>query len=316
VSVQFPPAKRLRVIVNSDAKNEADDQFAIVHALLTPSFELHGIIPAHFGTRKTADSLRASHDEVVKLLELMDWTGRVTIADGAPRALPDETTPVPSAGADLIVQEAMRDDSRPLHVALFGPLTDMASALLLAPDIAERPVRVVWIGGGAWPNGGQEYNLSNDIHAANVVMRSRVEVWQIPIPVFSLMGVGYAELLERVYPHGTIGRYLAEQLFVWNARQVAGPIEHRALGDSPAVGVILDPRCGRWTLRLAPEFDASMRYVHTGEHRPIRVYDSIDNRFVLEDFFAKLARFARGAPPIPEVIAPLVGWDISDRQRS
>jgi hypothetical protein len=306
MSIDLPPSKRHRVIVNSDAKNEADDQFAIVHALLTPSFDLPGIIPAHFGTRKTADSLRASHDEVVKLLELMDWTGRVLIADGAPRALPNETTPVPSAGADLIIREAMRDDPRPLHVAFFGPLTDMASALLLDPGIAERAVRVVWIGGGEWPNGGSEYNLSNDIHAANVVMRSRVEVWQIPIPVFYLMGVGYAELLERVYPHGAIGRYLAEQLFVWNAQQVPGPIEHRALGDSPAVGVILDPRCGRWSLRLAPEFDASMRYVHTGEHRPIRVYETIDNRFVLEDFFAKLARFARQAPPIPEIIAPLL----------
>jgi inosine-uridine nucleoside N-ribohydrolase len=305
----FPPEKRRRVIVNTDAKNEADDQFAIVHALLTPSFELPGIIPAHFGTRKTTGSLQASHDEVATLLELMEWSDRVAIADGAPHALPDEATPVPSAGADLIIREAMRDDPRPLHVAFFGPLTDMASALLLEPALAERGVRVVWIGGGEWPNGGPEYNLSNDIHAANVVMRSRLEVWQIPLPVYQLMGVGYAELLERVYPHGAIGRYLAEQVFVWNANQVAGPIEHRALGDSPAVGVLLDPRCGRWSLRLAPEFDTSMRYVHTGEHRPIRVYDAIDNRFVLEDFFAKLARFARQATPIPEVVARLLNPD-------
>ena len=309
MTVEFSPAKRLRVIVNTDAKNEADDQFAIVHALLTPSFELHGIIPAHFGTRRTTESLRESHDEVVKILELMEWTGRVDIADGAPHALPDEATPVPSAGADLIIREAQRDDPRPLHIAFFGPLTDMASALLLEPAIADRSVRVVWIGGGVWPNGGSEFNLSNDIHAANVVMRSRIEVWMIPIPVFHLMGVSYAELLERVYPQGTIGRYLVEQLLVWNARQVVGPIEHRALGDSPAIGVILDPRCGRWSLRLAPEFDASMRYIHTGEHRPIRVYESIDNRFILEDLYAKLARFARQATPIPELIASVLERD-------
>lgn len=306
MTVALPPAKRMRVIINTDAKNEADDQFAIVHALLTPTFELPAIIPAHFGTRRTTESLRESHDEVVKLLDLMDWAGRVPIVDGAAHALPDEATPVPSAGADLIIQEALRDDPRPLHVAFFGPLTDMASALLLAPAIADRAVRVVWIGGGEWPNGGPEFNLSNDIHAANVVMRSRVEVWQIPLPVYQLMGVGYAELLERVWEQGAIGRYLVEQLLVWNATQVERPIEHRALGDSPAVGVILDPRCGRWSLRLAPEFDASMRYVHTGEHRPIRVYESVDARFVLEDFFAKLARFARGAPTIPEVMASLL----------
>ncbi len=43
--ITYPPEKLNRVIINTDAKNEADDQFAIVHALLTPSFELHGFIP-------------------------------------------------------------------------------------------------------------------------------------------------------------------------------------------------------------------------------------------------------------------------------
>jgi purine nucleosidase len=34
----IPDPKKIRLIVNTDAKNEADDQFAIVHALLTPQF--------------------------------------------------------------------------------------------------------------------------------------------------------------------------------------------------------------------------------------------------------------------------------------
>lgn len=50
---EFPPERRRRVIVNTDAKNEADDQFAIVHALLSPSLDIRGLIPAHYGTRKT-----------------------------------------------------------------------------------------------------------------------------------------------------------------------------------------------------------------------------------------------------------------------
>ena len=53
----------------------------------------------------------------------------------------------------FIIEEALKDDPRPLHVAFLGPLTDMASALLLEPSIAERSVRVVWIGGGDWPVG-------------------------------------------------------------------------------------------------------------------------------------------------------------------
>jgi len=41
------------------------------------------------------------------------------------------------------------------------------------------------------------------------------------------------------------------------------------------------------------EFNSEMNYVHTGHNRPIRVYERIDQRFILEDFFAKLARFTR-----------------------
>jgi inosine-uridine nucleoside N-ribohydrolase len=148
--VDFPAAAKQRVIVNTDAKNEADDQYAIVHAVLTPSFDLHGIIPAHYGTRKTATSMQESHDETVKLLRLMGLEGDVHVADGASGAIADESTPVDSPGAQLIIAEAMQDDPRPLYIAFYGPLTDMASALLLEPRIAERNVRVIWIGGGQW----------------------------------------------------------------------------------------------------------------------------------------------------------------------
>jgi purine nucleosidase len=305
MELRLPPEKRTRVIVNTDAKNEADDQFAIVHALLTPSFEIHGIIPAHFGARRSESSMPESREEVAHLLRLMDWTGRFRIDDGAPHALPDASTPVPSPGASLIIEEALRDDPRPLHVAFYGPLTDMASALLLEPAIQQREVKVVWIGGGPWPDGGPEFNLSNDINAANVVMRSKVDVWQIPSTVYRLMAVSYAELLERVHPSGELGRYLVEQLVDFNARHVTGPIEHRSLGDSPAVGVIMYPGCGRHEMRPAPEFDQAMGYVHTAQHRSIRVYDTVDARFVLEDFYAKLSRFARGETDVPQHIASL-----------
>jgi purine nucleosidase len=307
LSLDELPAKRARVIVNTDAKNEADDQYAIVHAMLTPSFEIHGIIPAHFRgivppaklpwghgvtARNAIDSQAESRAEVERLLELMGMSGRVRLADGAHHALPDCDTPVPSPGANLIIEEAMREDQRPLYVAFYGPLTDMASALLLAPRIAERNVVVVWIGGGPWPVGGPEFNLSNDIHAANLVFRSKLSVWQIPSTVYATMPVSYAELRSKVSPHGRLGRYLVDQLVAWNARWVPETMEYRSLGDSPAVGVIMYPDCGRWEMRSAPEFGDDMTYVHGGQNRSIRVYSSVDARFILEDFFAKLALFA------------------------
>ena len=138
----------------------------------------------------------------------------------------------------------MKDDPRPLHVAFLGPLTDMAAAILLEPRIVNRNVRVVWIGGGVWPVGGQEYNLSNDIASANVVFRSGIEIWQIPKPLYRVMAVSYAELRERVEPHGRIGKYLVDQLIELTPHRPE-PLEHRSLGDSPAIGVMMYPECGQ-----------------------------------------------------------------------
>jgi hypothetical protein len=45
--------------------------------------------------------------------------------------------------------------------------------------------------------------------------------------------------------------------------------------------------------RPAPELNTEMNYVHTGKYRPIKVYTSVDTRFILEEFFAKLAIFTR-----------------------
>ncbi|MDB5473969.1 MAG: nucleoside hydrolase, partial [Devosia sp.] len=136
----LPREKRARLILNTDAKNEADDQFTIVHALLTPTFDFHGIIAAHFGDHRSKTSMEDSRAEIDHLLKLMDLSGCIPVASGASKGLPDENTPVPSLGAQLIVDQAMSDDDRPLHVAFLGPLTDMASALLMEPRLNERNV--------------------------------------------------------------------------------------------------------------------------------------------------------------------------------
>ena len=294
-----PREKQGRLIIDTDAKNEADDQFAIVHALLSPSLDIRGIVPAHFGTWRTDRSLQESHDEVMLLLELMEMTERVRVEDGAPRALPDEQTPLSSPGADLIIEEAMNDDPRTLHILSIGPLTDMASALLLEPGIAERNLQLVWLGGGAWPAGGWEFNLNNDLHAANVVFKSRLKMAQVPLNAFAQARVGYAELFERVYPHGRIGRYLVEQLVRHNeAIRAKRSWEFHVLCDSSAIGVTLYPGAGDWEWRPALEFSAQLTHVHNGTNRAIRVYSSIDSRFIFEDLFAKLARFARQSPTV------------------
>lgn len=53
LSFNIPKEKKVRVILSTDLKNEVDDQFAMVHAVLTESFDLKAVIPSHFGTEKS-----------------------------------------------------------------------------------------------------------------------------------------------------------------------------------------------------------------------------------------------------------------------
>lgn len=295
--------QRTRVILDTDAKNEADDQFAIVQALLSPTLDVRGLVAAHFGTGRTTGSMAESRAEIELLLDLLGMTGQIRVEDGAPNRIPDEFTPVDSPGAQLIIEEAVVDDG-PLLVGFLGPLTDMASALLLAPEIAERDVTAIWIGGPPYGDilpsyPPPEFNLANDIAAANMVFASKIPLIQVPMPVFSMVSVGYAELAEKVEPCGALGAYLVRQLVEWNATWSPTPIEHRTLGDSPAVGIMLNPAAGVYRSRPAPRFDADGAALDVGG-RQITVCDAFDTRYLLEDFFAKLRRFSRGISPHPE----------------
>ena len=287
----IPESKKIRLIINTDAKNEADDQFAIVHALLTPRFKIKGIIAAHFGEHRTTASMQESYEEVVKLLNLMNATQEVPVFKGAGKAIPDERTPEMSEGAELIIREALSDDPAPLYVIFLGPITDLAAAYLQEPSIAGR-LTAVWIGGGAWPNGEQEFNLSNDIDAANVIFRSDIPLWVIPRDVYSTIRVSIAELAVKVKPCGQVGAYLYQQLVDFNLQMggnAAWPKgEMWSLGDSPAVSVLLDDHEYGYEMKPAPRITKDMRYVHDQTERLVRWYNFIDPRFTLEDMYAKL----------------------------
>jgi purine nucleosidase len=299
--------RRRRVIINTDAKNEADDQFAIVHALLSPTFDLRGLIPAHFGTRRSTKSMEESRQEIDLLLGLMGLDGSVTVANGAPVGIPDEQTPVDSAGAQLIIEESLAaSEGDPLFVAFLGPLTDMASAILLDPAIVQRNVVVIWIGGvgygGLESYPGIEFNLSNDIPAANVVYDSGIQIWQVPSSVYSMVSVGYTELEEKIGHCGPLGEYLITQLKEWNEEYHPEPIESRSLGDSPAISLMLYPRGGTFRTIPAPRFGVEGHYL-PGSGHPIRLCESVDVRFLLEDMFAKIRKFASSSTP-PSLTAP------------
>jgi inosine-uridine nucleoside N-ribohydrolase len=296
---QVPENKKIRVIVHTDCKNEADDQFALAHHLMTPKFMIKGIIAGHFEANHTFygehQTVKASYDEVIKVLELMglkeEYENKVFL--GGDRAMTDETTIIPSAGADFIIKEAMREDEAPLFAVFQGCLTDLAAAILIEPEICNR-MTAVWIGGGTYPSGGFEFNLLQDIPAANVVFASAMPLWQVPENVYKQMEVSLSELQYKVQPCGEIGDYLFRQMVEFNNKmhffQAWPHGESWGLGDQGTITVLLEENNrGNFDWIPAPQFSKEMYYIHKQNNRPIRVYHALDARFTLEDFYAKLA---------------------------
>lgn len=321
----FPDKYAKRVIVCTDAHNEADDQFAIAHHLLTPSENVLGIVACHYEymtnmmhneakklgwtAEQTEEHLKKflfaplhrsvdlSYDEIVKVLELMKIED-IPVFRGA--ADPLSVNADTNDGVEFIIKEARKRNEGRLYVCFLGAITDMAIALQKAPDIADN-VTVIWIGGGGYPNGSDEFNLMQDVKAANIVFSSKAEVWQIPNSAYTKVVVSFTELMTKFKPCGEIGKYLTENLFRFHGDVALGcnphnPIHRDAwiLGDNPTVSVLAVECFGNdYTVQKARHFNDNYSY---GEEidKEIRVYHSVHERFIIEDLAAKLALCYKG----------------------
>ena len=58
-----------------------------MHALLSPSLDVRGLIAAHFGASRSDRSMEESREEIDLLLDLMGLEQQVTVANGAPTGI-------------------------------------------------------------------------------------------------------------------------------------------------------------------------------------------------------------------------------------
>lgn len=277
--------KKIRVIIDTDAACEADDPFAIVHALLSPKFIVKGITAVHYAEE---GSVQKSYDEIKTILELMKNDTPFYMGEKGPM---DENSG-DSPAVEFIIREARTEDRHHLFILCQGAITNVAAAFRKAPDIVDKAT-VVWIGTHGTGNikaPFREFNAGNDVGAANFFLESGADIWLIPSTVYSTVNIGIAEIQKRIAPCGEIGRHLFENLVNYNMSDRAGWTkgESWSLGDSPAVGVALNDWCGKFHETEAPyiEEDTSCRLI---EGRPtIREYTSVDSRYLLEDLISKL----------------------------
>ncbi len=302
--------KRMRVIIDNDFSGDPDGLFQLTHLLLSPSVETRGIIGSHLSVKDFIDPSEKQAQNAAKkakeVLKLLNMQNSIPVLAGSNLAMPNDSTPVKSEAVNFIIQEALRTDTKlPLYILCGAGLTEVASALLTNPAIAEK-FTLIWIGGAEYPDlafpppnaSGIEYNLNIDIAAARVVFnQSTVALWQVPRDAYRQAVISHSQLLLNIKSKGNIGNYLYRELLQL-MKKMGSVGETYILGDSPLVLLTAlqtyfepDPASSTYQKKTAPKINRQGQYDDSETGRSIRVYTKLDVAFMLNDFFAKLELF-------------------------
>lgn len=258
------PAGPVDVVLDTDTYNEIDDQFALAYMMRSKNqLNPKAVYAAPFFNENSAgpeDGMLKSYDEIFKVLNLLGES--LPVYKGSPRYLPDEQTPVLSPAAEDLARRAGEySPEKPLYVVAIGAITNIASAILLEPQVAENTV-VVWLGGHAlhWSD-TREFNMMQDVAAARVVMGSGVPFVQLPCyGVVSGFATSRPELEYWLKGKNPLADYLAENTIAAAESYAEGPAWTRAVWDVTAVA---------WLLNQGERFMLSRL-----EHTPLPAYDN------------------------------------------
>ena len=293
-----PPKGKVDVILDTDAYNEIDDQYAISYMLANPEkLNVLGITAAPFyneNSKSPEDGMEKSYYEIMKILSLFrreDLASKVFM--GSRRYLPSESIADESPAAEFIVSEAKKHSAEnPLYIVAIGAITNVASALLICPEMAESCV-VVWLGGHAhdWPYGCSEFNMVQDIPAARVVFSSGVPLVQLPCAgVVDHFYVTKPELEAWLVGKNPVATYLATNTIAAAEEYASGRPWSRVIWDVPPLPGFFygEGRFMSDRLVCAPMPQKDRMYAFDPSRHFMKYVWRIDRDALMADLFAKI----------------------------
>ena len=203
---------------------------------------------------------------------------------------PGKTAQAAPAVDDLVARARAGSPDNPLYVIAIGAISNVASALLKAPDIIDRIV-VVWLGGHAleWPH-TIEFNLKQDVGGAQVLFDSGVPLVLVPCKgVTSHLHSTVPEIERYVEPHGSIGAFLAQRFKDYSSDHLGWAKE---IWDMAPVGWLLNPEWAPSVIIPAPVLTDQITWSVDRRRHAIRYVTYVDRNPILKDFFLKLKAFA------------------------
>lgn len=285
------PVGRIRAVLDTDAFNEIDDQFAIVQAILSPQrIGLEAIYAAPFHnshSRSPQDGMELSYEEILRLLDRLEIKSSGFAFRGVTDYVGNSKIPQSSQAVDdLIARARTASEVAPLYVIAIAAISNIASALLKAPDIAGRIV-VVWLGGHAleWPH-TREFNLRQDVGGAQVLFDCGVPLVMVPcMGVTSHLHSTVPEIERYVEPCGAIGAFLAQRFKEYSAEHMGWSKE---IWDMAPVGWLLDPEWAPSVLIATPILTDSVTWSTDRARHLMRYVTQVRRDPILQDFFRKM----------------------------
>lgn len=216
---------------------------------------------------------------------------------GSTQYLADEKTPVISPAAkDLAERVKNYSPENPLYVVTIGAITNIASAILLNPQVAENTV-VVWLGGHAHHfHDTYEFNMYQDVAAARVVMGSGVPFVQLPcMGVVSSFTVSKPELEYWFKGKNELADYLADGAIEEADSYAAGKPWTRCIWDVTAVAWLLNDNNRFMWHKLTPVAKPAYDNYYTMDPTAelIRYIYFIVRDELLEDLVKKITEFKK-----------------------
>lgn len=291
--LSLPQYGKLSMVLDTDTYNEVDDQFALAYSLLSPErLDVQAVYAAPFHNDRSSgpkDGMEKSFEEIVRLLGKMGRSRENFVFKGSESYLSNGETYVDSPAARDLVQRAMaRPEGDPLYVAAIGAITNVASALLMEPELVKKIV-VVWLGGQplAYPT-AREFNLSQDVKAARVVLDSGVPFVLVPcMGVASHLLATVPELNAYIGGKNPLCDALVELFSAYSTDHFAWAKE---IWDVSTIGYLINPDWVPTVLEPSPLLSDDSFWGRDPGRHPIRVAIGIHRNPIFKDMYQKLGK--------------------------
>ena len=301
---------KMRVIFDTDANNELDDQHALTYLLFNgDTFDVEGVT---VNATVSGGAVENHYDEAERILKLSTVHPRIPLFKGANGSfveIRDQTEEADFDGADavnFIIEQALVPSERPLIMLAVGKLTNVALAYKKNPAIAENMV-LFWLGSN-YPEPG-EYNQDGDTTAMNFLLES-----DLPFSIATVrygkpsgtdaVQVTFAEIQQRMPGLGpttetpVMGRHgVAYSTFGDYSVNLFEHIDYntdppaRALYDMAAVAILKNPAWATARRMPAPILRDSVWVDRPDNPRQIELWENFDRDAIIADFYAVMENY-------------------------